>query len=218
MAVTPELQVSELFYSLQGESSFSGYPCVFIRLSGCNLNCAYCDSRYAVDDPGSPCSIDEIKEYVDRYPGDLVEITGGEPLYQEAVYQLMDRLVLDGRIILLETNGSISLSRIPAGVVKIMDIKCPDSGMHDRMEPGNLQLLTPVDEVKFVISSTADYEWARDFVDEHKLHFKTKVTFSPNVDSMKAVDLGTLILKDRLPVRLQLQLHTILWPDRDRGV
>ncbi len=218
MATSPDLQISELFYSIQGESTFAGYPCVFIRLCGCNLDCSYCDSRYAVKEPGTSCSIDEIMEFVDRYPGELVEITGGEPLCQEMVYPLMERLLESDRIVLLETNGSISLAKIPARVVKIMDIKCPDSGMHEKMDICNLEHLTPVDEVKFVISSFEDYSWAKDFITRHKLQMKTKILFSPNVREIKAADLAGRILEDRLPVRLQLQLHTLLWPGVARGV
>ncbi len=212
------LLVSEIFYSIQGESSFAGYPCLFIRLAGCNLRCTYCDARYTYEEEGERKTLDELLTAAEEYPQALVEITGGEPLLQERVYPLMDRLLKEGRTVLLETNGSVSLERVPAGVVKIMDLKCPDSGMEEKMDWHNLNHLTPEDEIKFVLSSRRDYEWAGQKIKEHALAQTAKLIFSPVVTRLAPADLAGWVLADGLPVRLQLQLHTILWPGKRRGV
>jgi len=146
-----------------------------------------------------------------------VEITGGEPLLQDGIYPLLDKLLQTGRTVLLETNGSLSLDRVPEKVVKIMDVKCPDSGMHDKMELGNFVVLTPTDELKFVISSRQDYDFAKETLLIHSLLGKTKISFSPVTDRLAPHALARWIMDDRLPVRLQLQLHTILWPEKKRG-
>lgn len=212
------LLVSELFYSIQGESSFAGYPCLFIRLSGCNLRCTYCDARYTYEEEGERKTLDDLLAAAEEHPKALVEITGGEPLLQEGVYPLMDRLLEEGRTVLLETNGSVSLERVPPQVVKIMDLKCPDSGMQEKMDWHNLNHLTPEDEIKFVLSSRRDYDWAMQKTREHALAQTAKLIFSPVVARLAPADLAEWILADGLPVRLQLQLHAMLWPDRKRGV
>jgi 7-carboxy-7-deazaguanine synthase len=212
-----QLEISELFYSIQGESSFAGYPCFFIRFAGCNLRCTYCDARYTYEEPGSSYSVEQLLAEVEQYPDILVEITGGEPLLQEGLYPLLDKLIQTGRTVLLETNGSLSLERVPEKVVKIMDVKCPDGGMHDKMELGNFTILTPTDELKFVISSRQDYDFAKETLLIHNLLGKTKISFSPVTDRLAPCDLARWILDDRLPVRLQLQLHAILWPEKKRG-
>ncbi|MCF6290756.1 MAG: 7-carboxy-7-deazaguanine synthase QueE [Desulfobacterales bacterium] len=218
MAPESTLNISETFYSIQGESSLSGRPCVFLRLADCNLRCSFCDARYTYEEPGRETGLAELIDFAARYPRALVEITGGEPLLQENVYPLMKELVAAGRTVLLETNGSINLARVPAEVIKIMDLKCPDSGMHDRMDITNFQHLSANDEIKFVISSDRDYDWAVGMIGEHGLARRARLLFSPNTAAMKAGDLARRILDNRLPVRLQLQLHTLLWPESTRGV
>ena len=212
-----QLEISELFYSIQGESSFAGYPCFFIRLAGCNLRCTYCDACYTYEEPGSSYSVELLLAETERYPDVLVEITGGEPLLQEGIYPLLDKLLQNGRTVLLETNGSLGLERVPEKVIKIMDVKCPDSGMHEQMDFNNFAYLSSTDEIKFVISSRQDYDFAKETLLIHNLLGKTKLSFSPVTDRLAPYDLAKWIMDDRLPVRLQLQLHTILWPDKKRG-
>jgi 7-carboxy-7-deazaguanine synthase len=214
----PVLLVSETFYSLQGETSFAGYPCFFIRLSGCNLRCTWCDTTYAHEEPGRRLSLRRLLELAAVYPAALVAITGGEPLLQENVYPLLDQLLAAGRRVLLETNGSLSLERLPTGIVRIMDIKCPDSRMHDRMHLDNFRYLTPIDEIKFVINSRQDYLWATDMIITFGLPGRAKVIMAPVAGRFSAAELAGWILADQLPVRLQLQLHRQLWPDKNRGV
>lgn len=217
MKTPPQFEVSELFFSIQGESSYAGAPCLFIRLAGCNLRCSYCDARYTYEEEGSATGLVEILAFVDEHPGFPVEITGGEPLLQENVYPLMAALLAAGRTVLLETNGSINLGRVPAEVVKIMDIKCPGSGMADRFLEENLALMGPADEIKFVLSSRADYEWATAMLSNTALGHGNIIHFSPVPGLLNATELAEWILADQLPVRLQLQLHKTLWPGEDRG-
>jgi 7-carboxy-7-deazaguanine synthase len=222
VASSESLNISELFYSIQGESSYAGYPCIFIRLSGCNLRCSYCDATYTYEEQGTLMDLQQILDFVDSYSVRLVQITGGEPLLQEAVYPLMQNLVERQRVVLLETNGSLSLAHVPAGVIKIMDVKCPGSNMADKLHLANIALLARHDEVKFVLSSEADYEWARTFIQTHfsdntgeQQH--TAILFSPVQPQLQPADLAEWLLRDQLPVRLQLQLHTQLWPNETRG-
>ena len=214
----PTLELSEIFYSIQGESSFAGYPCLFFRLSGCNLRCSYCDARYTYEEPAVATPLSTLLAEAARYPKALVEITGGEPLLQEGVYPLMAALLAAGRTVLLETNGSLGIERVPRAVVKIIDLKCPDSGMAAKIEPANLSLLAPHDEIKFVISSRADYEWAKTMMADHCLSEKAKVSLSPVTDRLQPALLAQWLMADALPARLQLQLHTLLWPGMKRGV
>ncbi len=223
MAIEESLKVCELFYSIQGESSFAGYPTAFIRLSGCNLKCSYCDTKYALQETGKLYRVNSLLDFVEKYPGALVEITGGEPLLQAGVYQLMRHLLAAGKTVLLETNGTINLKKVPAEVIKIMDIKTPDSGMSERMEPANFALLSPRDEIKFVLSSRRDYDWAvkiakNNFSASVNTGLKPKIIFSPVVNKLSVRLLAEWILADQLPVRLQVQLHTVIWPDKERGV
>jgi len=222
--VTDTLLVSELFYSIQGESGRAGLPCAFIRLSGCNLRCSYCDSRYTWDEPGREMNIDQILAWLEDFPGVMVEITGGEPLLQETVYSLMEHLVTSGREILLETNGSLSIERVPAEIGVILDLKCPDSGMEDHNEWLNLEMLKTRreqgsrDEIKFALNSESDFTWASRIVKERRLVELVPVLFSPVTTHLAPDQLASLILKEQLPVRLQLQLHTQIWPEITRGV
>lgn len=214
---TPALDIAELFFSIQGESSYAGQPCVFIRLAGCNLRCNFCDALYAYEEAPTRRSLAEILAFVGEYPGFPVEITGGEPLLQEEVYPLMKSLLAGGRRVLLETNGSLPVERVPAGVVKIVDVKCPESGTGDSFDLGNLRLLCPNDELKFVISSREDYNWAVAFLREHLHPNGPLVHFSPVTTLLQPGALADWILADRLPVRLQIQLHKVLWPEAVRG-
>ena len=212
MRTEPELSVSEIFYSIQGESSYAGYPCLFFRLAGCNLRCSYCDARYTYEEPANAMPLPALLAEAQKHPEALVEITGGEPLLQEGVYRLMEELLSAGRTVLLETNGSINIGRVPPAVIKIVDLKCPDSGMHEKMNLANLKLLAPHDEIKFVLCSRRDYDWARSMLAEHRLAEKVKVIFSPVVAHLQPATLAQWLLADGLPVRLQLQLYTLLWP------
>ena len=218
MRIEAELNISEIFYSIQGESSFAGYPCLFIRLAGCNLRCSYCDARYTYEETPTTIAAGSLLAESAKYPHALIEITGGEPLLQEGVYPLMDALIAAGRTVLLETNGSLSIGRVPQPVVKIVDLKCPDSGMSDKMELANLDLLAPHDEIKFVLSSRADYDWATAMLAEYRLGEKAKVILSPVIGRLDPAQLAQWLLADALPARLQLQLHTLLWPGMKRGV
>jgi 7-carboxy-7-deazaguanine synthase len=218
------LLVSELFYSIQGESTRAGLPCAFVRLCVCNLRCSYCDSRYTWEEEGKAMNIGEVRSWLKDFPGAMVELTGGEPLLQEAVYPLMEQLVAEGRKVLLETSGSLSIERVPPEVGIILDVKTPGSGMAERNHWPNLALLEQRqqgrsrDEVKFVLCSSEDVAWAVDIVRQYKLTELVPVLFSPVADRLAPDVLAELILQAQLSVRLQLQLHTQIWPDVQRGV
>jgi 7-carboxy-7-deazaguanine synthase len=212
------LTINEIFYSIQGESTYAGKPCVFVRLTGCDLRCSWCDTPYAFSE-GQKMSVDAVLQQVDRYGSPLVEVTGGEPLLQEDVYPLMERLLESGRTVLLETGGQIDVSRVPLAVVKVMDVKCPASGESHRNEWGNIDRLGSRDQVKFVIKDRGDYEFARDLVVRHALDRRcAAVLFSPVHDVLEPKALSEWILEDRLPVRLQLQIHKHIWGANVRGV
>lgn len=212
------LTVNEIFHSIQGESSHAGRPCVFVRLTGCDLRCSWCDTPYAFDE-GRKISIADVVTEVEAYRCDLVEVTGGEPLLQPDVYPLMERLVGLGKMVLLETGGHLDVSAVPAAVVKVMDVKCPGSGESERNEWGNLGRLTSHDEVKFVIRDRADYEFARDVVRRHELDQRcAAVLLSPVHRRLDPRQLAEWSLEDRLPIRIQVQLHKYLWGDSTRGV
>jgi len=214
--VQESLLVKEIFYSIQGESSFAGFPCVFVRLTGCNLRCSYCDTTY-VYKGGREYTVEGIIRKVKAYQCNLVEVTGGEPLIQEGVYELLDRLVEGGYQVLIETNGSLPIDRVNPGCIKIVDLKCPGSGMSDRIDWTNLKKLSPQDEVKFVIGDRGDYAWSVKVISKRGLK-KNLVHFSPVFGRLKPERLARWILEDRLPVRLQLQWHKYIWPHRKRGV
>ena len=212
------LSINEIFYSIQGESTYAGKPCVFVRLTGCDLRCSWCDTPYAFTE-GQKMSIDAVLQQIDRYGSPLVEVTGGEPLLQEDVYPLMERLVDSGRTVLLETGGQVDVSRVPVAVIKVMDVKCPGSGESDKVDWANIDRLGSRDQVKFVIQDRADYEFARDIVSRHALNRRcAAVLFSPVHGVLDPKDLSEWILADRLPVRLQLQLHKHIWGANVRGV
>ena len=212
------ITVNEIFYSVQGESSYAGRPCVFVRLTACDLRCSWCDTPYAFHE-GSKRPLESVLQDVDRYECGLVEVTGGEPLLQEAVYPLMDALLARGKTVLLETGGHRSTARVPAEVVTILDVKCPGSGEAHRMDWDNLDRLRPHDEVKFVIKDRADYEFARDVVRQRDLGARAgAVHFSPVHGEMDLRTLSEWVLADHLPVRVQVQLHKYIWDPSTRGV
>jgi len=211
------LRINEVFHAIQGESTFAGLPCVFVRLSGCDLRCTWCDTAYAFAE-GELRSIEEVVGDVQAYGCSLVEITGGEPLLQPDVYPLMARLIEAGETVLLETGGHRSLAQVPAAVVKVMDVKCPASGQAHAMEWSNLGLLLPHDEVKFVIADRGDYEYARGIVQAHGLDRRCHaVLFSPVHGVLDPSELASWVLADRVPARVQLQLHKIIWGAGSRG-
>lgn len=211
------IKINEIYLSIQGESSHTGLPCVFVRLTGCNLRCSWCDTAYAFYE-GENMSIDETLREVENFGINLVEITGGEPLMQENVYPLMNKLIERGHKVMLETGGSISLGKVPGDVIKIMDLKCPGSGEQEKNNLDNLKLLGPYDEVKFVILNREDYEWSRDIIKRHKINETANVLFSPVFDTLELKEMAKWILEDRLPVRLQTQFHKIIWDKDTLGV
>jgi len=212
------LTINEIFYSVQGESSYAGRPCVFVRLTACDLRCSWCDTPYAFHE-GAKRSLEQILEEVEAFACPLVEVTGGEPLLQEDVYPLMERLLEDGRTVLLETGGHRSTARVPDRVVTILDVKCPGSGESGKNDWSNLDRLRPHDEVKFVVKDRADYEYARDVIARHDLATRAAaVHVSPVHGVMNARTLSEWVLADKLPVRVQLQLHKYIWDPATRGV
>jgi 7-carboxy-7-deazaguanine synthase len=228
------MNITEIFKSIQGEGTRAGLPCIFVRLTGCNLRCTWCDTAYAFHG-GQKVSVDEVMERVEslsrRADGSsagvsLVELTGGEPLLQEELYPLAERLLAAGYTVMIETSGERYVGRLPKQVVKIVDVKCPDSGEPDTFDPRNLEELSANDEVKFVISSRKDYEFAREFAREHRLAERVhEVLFSPVHDDpngkwrgLEPRELVEWILEDGLEVRLGLQLHKIVWDPAMRGV
>jgi len=211
------LTVNEIFHSIQGESTRAGEPCVFVRLTGCNLRCVWCDTAYAFHE-GTSMSLEGVVARVASYDCGLVEITGGEPLLQADAVPLMRALLEAGYRVMVETGGSLPIDVVPEGVARIVDVKCPGSGEAARNRWENLQVLRAGDEVKFVIADRADYDWARERVQEHALADVCPVLFSPVHGQLPARSLAEWVLADRLPVRVQLPLHKILWPDVARGV
>ena len=215
------LTINEIFYSIQGESTFAGQPCVFVRLTGCDLRCTYCDTEYAFYE-GKRRSLDEIVAEVEKHPCKLVEITGGEPLLQKRVHKLMSRLADDGYTVLIETSGAHDISLIDVRVHRIMDLKCPSSGESTRNRTENLPLLGVRDEVKFVIGSDEDYAWAKAQVLAGIPGWADRVNailFSPVFGKMTPLELATRVMADALPrVRMQLQMHKLIWEPNQRGV
>lgn len=212
------LTVNEIFYSIQGESTHAGRPCVFVRLTACDLRCTWCDTAYAFHE-GRKMSLEDVVAQVTEYGCPLVEVTGGEPLLQREVYPLMERLLGEGFSVMLETGGHLSTERVPDAVVTILDVKCPASGEADRNHWPNLERLRPHDQVKFVIQDRGDYEFARGVLGRHDLAARSAaVLFSPVHGALDPKELAAWILADRLPVRLQLQAHKYIWGPTTRGV
>ena len=213
------MRITEIFHSIQGESSFAGQPCVFVRTTGCNLRCTWCDTEYSFHG-GRDMEVEEIVSEVRRLGPAcrLVELTGGEPLLQKEIGELASALLADGYTVLCETSGSVPVDRVPADVVKIVDFKCPASGEMEANDWSNLELLDPSrDELKFVIADRTDYEWAKAQLEERNLE-RFVVHFSPEFERMDRRALAEWILADGLPVRLQLQLHKFVWAPDARGV
>lgn len=212
------MRVTEIFLSIQGESTWAGLPCVFVRTTGCNLRCVWCDTDYAFYG-GREVSVEEALAEVDRIGGAcrMVELTGGEPLLQKDICSLAEGLLARGYTVLCETSGSVDVARLPRDVVKIMDLKCPGSGEVDRNLWENLDRLSPQDEIKFVIRDRRDYEWACAVIEERGLQGR-KLLFSPVWGELSLSDLAEWILHDGVPVRLQTQLHKQIWPSEAAGV
>ncbi|RMF92557.1 MAG: radical SAM protein [Candidatus Schekmanbacteria bacterium] len=210
--------VKEIFSSIQGESSYSGIPCFFIRTSGCNLRCRWCDTVYAYEG-GKEYSVDDLETYVRESAFPLVSLTGGEPLLQEDSISFLTRIAsMRDKIVLLETNGSISLKDVDERVIKVVDVKCPSSGEAKSFLNENLSYLGKKDELKFVIADREDYEWATNFIEKNKASNLCKILYSPIIDKMDMSKLVQWILDDKLNVRFQIQLHKIIWKKGKRGV
>lgn len=212
------ITINEIFYSVQGESSYAGQRCVFVRLTACDLRCSWCDTPYAFHE-GRKRGLDDVLAEVDRFDCNLVEVTGGEPLLQENVYALMNGLLARGKKVLLETGGHRSTARVPEDVVTILDVKCPGSGEDAKMDWQNLERLRPHDEVKFVIKDRADYDFARQVIATYGLPARSAaIHMSPVHGVLHPRTLSEWVLADALPVRVQLQLHKYIWDPATRGV
>jgi 7-carboxy-7-deazaguanine synthase len=212
------LTINEIFHSIQGESTFAGRPCVFVRLTACDLRCRWCDTPYAFHE-GRKMSVDEVVADVEARGCNTVEVTGGEPLLQPDVYPLMQRLLESGKTVLIETGGHRSIADVPAGVVRIVDVKCPGSGESARNDWSNFARLTSQDEVKFVIADRRDYEFAKEIVEREQLPARVNaVLFSPVHGELDPKLLSEWVIADRLDVRVQLQVHKYIWSPETRGV
>lgn len=211
------MKVCEIFTSIQGESSYAGVPCTFVRMTECNLRCFYCDTTYAYDE-GRELTEDEIISEVKKAGVKTVEITGGEPLLQKGVFHFAERLLNDGYRVLIETNGTQDIKDIDKRAIIILDVKTPGSGMADKIRLSNFEHLKPEDEVKFVITDRSDYEWSKRFIEEHSLEGKCKVLFSPAFGMLDPRDLAKWMIHDRLDVRLNVQMHKYIYHPYCRGV
>jgi len=210
------MELSEIFYSLQGESSYAGFPCIFVRLAGCNLRCTYCDTKYAYE-PEFTLSVEGIIKEVEKYHSvKLVEITGGEPLLQKESVELMKLLLQKKYEVLLETNNSISLKDVPDQVIKIVDFKTPSSGVCNSILWDNIKYFNDHDELKFVIANRQDFDWALGIIQKYDL-LKYQILFSPVHEKLDKKILAEWILETGLPIRLNIQLHKVIWGDI-RGV
>ena len=212
-----KLKINEIYKSVQGESTFSGLPCTFIRLTFCNLRCSYCDTEYAFYE-GTDMAISEIITKVNKMKCNLVEVTGGEPLVQDGCIDLLKALISNGNKILIETGGALSINKIPKEITIILDIKCPSSDMSDKNLWSNIDLIKHNDEIKFVIGDDKDYKWSKDIINKYNLLDKCKVLFSPVYGKIEAKTMVDWILKDNLNVRFQTQLHKSIWPHDTKGV
>lgn len=211
------MRITEIFYSIQGESSFIGRPCVFIRTTACNLRCTWCDTTYSFYG-GEEMSLDEIMKRVASYGCKLVEITGGEPMLQKEIYELCERLLAADYTVLLETGGSLDLAKLDPRVIKIVDLKCPGSGEAEKNYWPNLDILQPHDQIKFVIKDRADYDWTLQVIREHRLDARFHLLFSPVFNEMPLRPLAEWMLADRVQAQLQVQLHKLIWSPDTRGV
>jgi 7-carboxy-7-deazaguanine synthase len=211
------LKVNEIFHSIQGESRHAGRPCVFVRLTFCNLRCAWCDTAYAFEE-GTDMPVGAILQRVAAYGTGYVLVTGGEPLLQEGVHDLIGELCDRGFEVAVETGGSLDLAPLDRRAMVVMDLKCPGSGMCGKNRLENIEMLRPDDEVKFVVADRADYDWSREMIERHRLAGRCGVLLSPVHGALHPRLLAEWILTDRLPVRLQLQIHKFIWPPDARGV
>ena len=215
--MSDRLRVNEIYASIQGESSRAGLPCAFVRLTGCHLRCTYCDSEHAFY-AGDWMTLDDIIARVTEFGLPLVEITGGEPLLQPACGQLAEALLDAGYTVLCETSGSLPIDRLPAGVIKIMDLKCPSSGEVERNDWANIAKLQPHDEIKFVVGDREDFDWAVGVIAQHSLADRCALLMSPVFGEIEPRQLAEWIMKQRLPVRFQLQMHKFIWDPAAVGV
>ncbi|MFC1557335.1 radical SAM protein [candidate division KSB1 bacterium] len=211
------MKINEIYVSIQGESTYQGRPCLFIRTTGCNLRCTYCDTEYAFYE-GKEMNSDDLFTLVENSGIKLVEITGGEPLLQKDISPFITRLLDAGYEVLVETSGNIDIDRADRRAVRIMDLKCPSSGEESKNDWRNLDRLTPKDEVKFVVENREDYDWANGIIGKTGLDSKVTVLFSPIFENLNPRDLAEWILKDKKNVRMQVQLHKIIWGADARGV
>ena len=211
------LKINEIYFSVQGESSYSGLPCIFIRLTYCNLRCTYCDSEYSFYD-GEKMKIDEILKEIKKYSCNLVEVTGGEPLLQKNCVNLLNELIKNNYDVLLETSGSLSISDVPNKVINIIDFKCPSSKMDSKNMWDNINYLKKNDEIKFVIGDRIDYEWTKQKIEEYKLNQICNILMSPVYGEIEPKEIVKWILEDNLKVRFQIQMHKEIWPADKKGV
>ena len=211
------LKINEIYFSVQGESSFSGLPCIFIRLTYCNLRCTYCDSEYSFYD-GKKMKIDEILKEIKKYSCNLVEVTGGEPLLQKNCINLLNELIKNKYDVLLETSGSLSISDVPNKVINIIDFKCPSSKMDNKNMWDNINYLKKNDEIKFVIGNRIDYEWTKQKIEEFKLNKICDILISPVYGEIEPKEIVKWILEDNLKVRFQIQMHKEIWSADKKGV
>ena len=211
------LKINEIYYSVQGESTHAGRPCIFIRLTYCNLRCSYCDTEYAFYD-GKDMEITYIMSEIKRWDCNLVEVTGGEPLFQDECIDLLNELVNSNYEVMLETGGSLSISDVPKKVVKIVDFKCPSSGMVKKNLWSIVDDLQAHDEVKFVIGNREDFDWAKDHIMEYSLDKICTLLFSPTFGEIDPQQIVEWILAENLPVRMQLQMHKMIWSPEEKGV
>ena len=211
------LKINEIYYSVQGESTHSGCPCIFIRLTYCNLRCSYCDTEYAFYD-GKDMEITDIMSEIKQWDCNLVEVTGGEPLFQDECIDLLNELVNSNYEVMLETGGSLSISDVPKKVVKIVDFKCPSSGMVKKNLWSIVDDLQAHDEVKFVIGNREDFDWAKDRITEYSLDKICTLLFSPTFGEIDPQQIVEWILAENLPVRMQLQMHKMIWSPEEKGV
>ena len=211
------LKINEIYYSVQGESTHTGRPCIFIRLTYCNLRCSYCDTEYAFYD-GKNMEITDIISEIKRWDCNLVEVTGGEPLFQDECIDLLNELVNSNYEVMLETGGSLSISDVPKKVVKIVDFKCPSSGMVKKNLWSIVDDLQAHDEVKFVIGNREDFDWAKDRITEYSMDKICTLLFSPTFGEINPQQIVEWILAENLPVRMQLQMHKMIWSPEEKGV
>ncbi len=214
---TNTLIINEIFHSIQGESSHAGLPCVFIRLTYCNIRCTYCDSEYAFYE-GKEMTMDEIVEKVKSFGCNLVEVTGGEPLFQSNIHVLLKQLCDVGFEVLLETGGSLSVAEVDTRVKCVIDFKCPSSNMVKKNLWENVNHLKPIDEVKFVIGDRVDYDWAKQHIEQYGIDKRCSILMSPVFGKIESVQIAEWILADKLKIRFQLQMHKFIWHPETRGV